>query len=86
MRCSKAITAALCGIALATLLGLPASGQSSSAASATSFPAVLDGGSAGVPSNLHGTITVSDNRLVFEAFPEVENVTMACGVIKAANS
>jgi hypothetical protein len=84
MRCSKAITAGVCGIAVARLLGLAASGQSTSAVATNSFPVVLDGGSAGVPSNLHGTIIVSNDRVVFEAFPEVENVTISCKAIKTA--
>jgi hypothetical protein len=81
---NKAITTSICGIAIVTLLRLAASGQSTSALAANSLPAVLDGGSTGVPSNLHGTLSVSANRLVFEAFPDVENITMTCGTIKSA--
>jgi hypothetical protein len=71
--------------ALAVMLILIAAGQPSSVGSTASFPAVLDGGSKGVPSNLSGTVSISDTWVEFEAFPQVEYVELPCETIKAAN-
>jgi hypothetical protein len=49
-----------------------------------SLPAMLDGGSRGVPSSLSGTVSLSETRVEFEAFPQVENVTLPCTAIRAA--
>jgi hypothetical protein len=46
------------------------------------FPAVLDGGSRGVFSALPGTIYVSEGRVEFEAFPQVEILVFPCNVPK----
>jgi hypothetical protein len=58
-------------------------GQPSMAGTAVSLPAALDGGSRGVP-HLNGTIHVSDSRIEFEAFPQVENLTFSCGTFGAS--
>jgi hypothetical protein len=44
---------------------------------------MLDGGSRGVP-HLNGTIYLSETRIEFEAFPQVENMTLPCTAIRAA--
>jgi hypothetical protein len=62
---------------------LAAFGQPSSAGTTSSFPALLDGGSNGVP-HLPGAVTVSETRVEFEAFPQVENVALPCTSIKQA--
>jgi hypothetical protein len=71
--------------ALAVMLILIATGQPSSVGSTASFPAVLAGGSKGVPSNLSGTVSVSDTRIEFEAFPQIEYMELPCATIKAAD-
>ena len=43
-----------------------------------SFSATLDGGSKGVASNLTGTLNVSQNGLLFEAFPQVDYIAWRC--------
>jgi hypothetical protein len=67
------------------MLILIAAGQFLSAGATVSFPAVLAGGSKGVPSDLSGTVSVSDTRVEFEAFPQVEYVEVPCATIKAAD-
>lgn len=47
------------------------------------FPAKLDGGSKGVPSELSGTFYVSPGRLEFDAFPQVEYLVWSCEEMKA---
>jgi len=69
--------------AITTILLLVAVGQSSLASTIVSFPAMLDGGSRGVP-HLNGTIYLSETRIEFEAFPQVENMTLPCTAIRAA--
>jgi hypothetical protein len=64
---------------LATLNQAPLAGATDS------FPAMLAGGSRGVPLSLPGTLHLSGARLEFEAFPQVENVTLPCATIKAAS-
>ena len=67
------------------MLLLTAPYQFSSGGAIVSFPAVLAGGSKGVPSNLSGTISLFDNRIEFEAFPQVEYLELPCATIKAAD-
>ena len=71
--------------ALAVMLILIAAGQASSVGSTATFPAVLAGGSKGVPSNLSGIISFSDSRIEFEAFPQVEFLEFPCSTTKAAD-
>jgi hypothetical protein len=75
----------LLNAALAAMLFLIAAGQSSSAGTTASFPAMLAGGSRGVPLSLPGTLYLSEARLEFEAFPQIENVTLPCTVIKSVD-
>jgi hypothetical protein len=65
------------------MLFLAAFGQSSSAGTTASFPAMLSGGSSGVLLSLTGTISLSEARIEFEAFPQVENVTLPCRSVSA---
>jgi hypothetical protein len=69
--------------ALTVMLILTAPYQFSSAGAIVSFPAVLAGGSKGIPSNLNGTISLFENRIEFEAFPQVEYLEFPCATIKA---
>jgi hypothetical protein len=69
-------------IGITAILVFAAFGQSPSAGTTFSLPAVLAGGSKGVPSNLNGTISVFDNRVEFEAFPQVEYLELPCNTIK----
>ena len=70
---------------LTAMLILIAPGQPSSVGSTASFPAVLAGGSKGIPSNLNGTISLFENRIEFEAFPQVEYLEFPCATIKAVD-
>jgi hypothetical protein len=71
-------------IAFFAVLVLAAFGQSSSVGTSASFPAMLEGGSKGVP-HLSGTVSVSQTRIEFEAFPQVENFTLPCARIKTVS-
>jgi hypothetical protein len=73
------LKAAITAISLLLVLGQP-----SLANTTISLPAILDGGSRGVPSGLSGTISLSETRIEFEAFPQVEYVTLPCTAIRAA--
>jgi hypothetical protein len=68
--------------AITAILLLVAVGQSSLVGTTVSFPAMLAGGSKGIASSLPGTLYLSEARLEFEAFPQVEYVTLPCPAIK----
>jgi hypothetical protein len=55
-------------------------GSSSSRPEIEAFPAMLEGGSRGVSSSLTGTIYISESRMEFEAFPQVEILVFPCNV------
>ena len=67
--------------AITAILLLVAVGQSSLVGTTASFPAMLAGGSNGVP-HLNGTISVAETRIEFEAFPQVENLELPCRAIR----
>jgi hypothetical protein len=70
--------------AIAAILLMVAVGEPSLVGTIISLPAMLAGGSRGVPLSLGGTISLSETRVEFEAFPQVENAKLPCAAIRAA--
>lgn len=52
----------------------------------TSFPALLTGGSKGVPNHLHGDLRVRNGAVEFAAYPQIYNVSWSCGDLQRAGT
>lgn len=52
----------------------------------TSFPALLTGGSKGVPNHLHGDLRVRTGSIEFAAYPQIYYVSWSCRDLQRAGT